>query len=147
MGSIFSKTIHIHAPAEKVWLVLTDPQWMKQWMSDAEIEVSADWKEGGVMFMRGKLHGRNFENKGTLLEFVPGKKLAYNCWSRLLGLPDKPGHYTRISFTLNVADKGTELVFSQEYATVYEHDRHAELYWNVTLGMIKKLVEDHVTGM
>lgn len=141
MESIFTKNILIQAPAKKIWQVLTDPQWMKQWMSDAEIKVTTDWNVGGPILMQGTLHGRHFENKGIVLEFVPNQKLVYNCWSRLLGLPDKPEHYTKLSFVLNEMDEGTELIFTQEFATVYAHDKHAELYWKVTLDIIRKLAE------
>ena len=139
MSTNFSKTVHILASPEKVWKFLTDLQLMPAWMSDAEITVTTDWTVGSPIVIRGKLHGLSFENKGTVLAFDPQKKLRYNYWCRLFGLHDKPEHYTEIGFELRPLPDGTALTFTQTYAIAYAHDRHAELYWNTTLDILKKL--------
>jgi uncharacterized protein YndB with AHSA1/START domain len=36
---IVTKTVHINAPTSKVWEALTDPQLMKKWMFDTEINI------------------------------------------------------------------------------------------------------------
>src|SRR5690349_7040417 len=85
----FTKTIHISAPVSKVWEALTNPELMKRWMSETEINIHTDWKVGTPMVIRGRLHGINFENRGTVLQFDPGKILQYSHLSSVSRLPDE----------------------------------------------------------
>lgn len=64
------KNIPIKAPASAIWDALTNPQKLKRWMGDPEmdIEVITDWKPGGPIVING-FHHINFENEGTVLRF------------------------------------------------------------------------------
>src|SRR4030095_12807143 len=100
MSKIVSKTILINAPTLKVWETLTNPELMKKWISETEINIITDWKVGNPIIMRGSLHRINFENKGIVLQFEPEKILQYNHLSSLSRLPDKPENYSIIEFRL-----------------------------------------------
>src|SRR5436190_6349108 len=95
---IFIKTIQINAPTSKVWDALTNPEFMKKWMSETEIDILTEWKVGTPMVIRGRLHGINFENTGTVLQFEPEKVLQYSHLSSLSRLPDEPESYSVLDF-------------------------------------------------
>src|SRR5687768_17235042 len=81
---IMNKSVRIHAPAVQVWHVLTTPALMKKWMmSDIEIDIITDWNVGSPVVIRGHMNGKDFENKGTVLQFEPEKTLQYSHLSSL----------------------------------------------------------------
>lgn len=140
-SNIFHKTIHIDAPVSKVWSALTDLELMKKWVSETEIEIITDWKVGGPILMRGRLHGVRFENKGTVLQFEPEKILEYSHLSSISRLPDKPESYSVIEFQLARVNEKTALtvrVRNFPTETIY---KHLAFYWNVTLEIIKRMIE------
>src|SRR6186713_1821964 len=106
---IVNKSIEIHAPASAVWLVLIEPDFIKQWMSDDPLEIRCDWTVGGTMTVRGDMHGYAFTNKGTVLAADPGRLLRYTYLSSLSKLPDRPQNYSVIEFNLKEASSKTTL--------------------------------------
>ena len=68
-GKIFSKTVNINSPTSKVWEALTDPELMKKWMFDKEINIITNWKVGNPVVIRGNMNGKTFENNGAVLQF------------------------------------------------------------------------------
>lgn len=101
MTQRIEKSILIKSSPSAVWEALTNPDVMKQWMSEPEIEMEifTDWKVGNPIVIKGFHHIR-FENKGTVLQFEPGKVIQYNFLSSLSRLPDKPENYTSTEFRL-----------------------------------------------
>ncbi|MEJ0104532.1 MAG: SRPBCC domain-containing protein [Bacteroidota bacterium] len=45
-GKIISKIINIKATPARVWNTLTNPDLIKRWMSDAELEIISGWVTG-----------------------------------------------------------------------------------------------------
>jgi len=41
---IISKTIHINAPASKVWAALTEPAILRAWMTEWEMDIISTWQ-------------------------------------------------------------------------------------------------------
>ena len=140
-GNIVSKTIHIDAPASAVWEALTDPELMKKWMFETEINILTDWRVDTPFVIRGILHRVKFENRGTVLQFEPEKILQYTHWSSLSRLPDTPENYTVLEFRLTLIDRQTELVFTASNFPTENIYRHFALYWNVTLEILKRMIE------
>jgi len=69
-----NKVITINALPSQVWDVLTTPVLMKRWMMpDVEIDVITDWTIGSPIIIRGTMNGKNFENRGLVLQFEPKK--------------------------------------------------------------------------
>ena len=97
---IVNKTVRINAPTSTVWNTLTDPEIMKEWMSETEIQILTDWKVGNPFVIRGRLHGINFENTGKVLQFEPERILQYSHLSSLSRLPDKLESYSILEFRL-----------------------------------------------
>ena len=99
-NKIVNKTITINAPATKVWDTLTTPALMREWLFDSPIEVTTDWQIGSLMVFSGTFLDRPFKDKGTVLQFDPGKTLEYKYWSSLSRLPDRPENYMLTRFEL-----------------------------------------------
>jgi uncharacterized protein YndB with AHSA1/START domain len=122
---------------------LTQPELMKRWMADSETEINiiTDWKVGNPFIIRGTLHRVKFENKGTVLQFEPEKIIQYNHLSSISRLPDIPESYTILEFRLTPVNSHTQLTFTASNfptETIYKHFR---FYWNVTLELLKRMVE------
>ena len=142
---IFKKTVQINAPLSKVWEALTIPELMKKWMSETDVDISTDWKVGNPIVMRGRLHGIKFENTGTVLQFVPGRILRYSHLSSLSRLPDKPENYSILEFRVAPADNQTAVTLTLDNFPTETIYKHLAFYWNVTLEILKRLIEKEST--
>lgn len=138
----FTKTVQIDAPAAEVWQALTQPEIMQKWMSETELQIITNWQVGNPMTIHGKLHGVRFENKGTVLQFEPQQALAYSHLSSASRLPDQPESYTALEFQLAPQNDGTSLTFTARNFPTEVIYQHFAFYWNVTLEILKKLVEE-----
>ena len=69
-------------------------------MSDLELEILTDWKVGGSLLMHGNMNGKDFENRGTVLQYEPEKRLQYSHLSSISRLPDRLESYSLIGFEL-----------------------------------------------
>ena len=138
---ILTKTIKINAPISMVWDALTNPDLMKKWMSESEIEIITDWQVGNPFLIRGKLHGIKFENTGRVLQFEPGKLLEYSHLSSLSRLPDKPENYSVIAFSIAPSEDQTTLTLTASNFPTETIYKHVAFYWNVTPEILKRMLE------
>jgi len=122
--------------------MLTDPQLMKRWMmSDIDIDIITDWSVGNPMVIRGTMNGKDFENRGTVLEFEPEKTLEYSHLGSLSRLPDQPENYAVVAFRLKPVGDQTALTLTLSNFATESIYRHLAFYWNVTLEVLKKMIE------
>jgi len=136
-----NKAITINAPVLTVWNTLTNPELIKRWMPDMEINVVSEWKPGSPIIFRGNLHWIDFENRGIIQQFEPGKIFQYTSWSSLSELPDSPENYSVIRFELTpVEEKTTVMLTISHFATDIIY-KHLNFYWMVALGVLKKACE------
>jgi uncharacterized protein YndB with AHSA1/START domain len=142
MTQRIDRTIIIKAPPSAVWDTLTNPDLIKQWMGEPEVEIEiiTDWKVGSPIVTRGFHHIR-FENKGTVLQFEPDKVLRYSHLSSLSRLPDKPENYSITEFSLTPLENQTSLTLSLTNFPTESIFKHLDFYWRTTLEIIKRLVE------
>lgn len=140
-GNIFNKTIHINASTSKVWDTLTNPELMKKWMAETEINIITDWKVGNPIIIRGRLHGINFENNGTVLQFELEKILRYSHLSSISRLPDEPENYSVVEFRLAPIKNQTTLTLTLRNFPTESIYKHLAFYWNVTLEILRRLIE------
>ena len=138
---IITKTVLINAPASDVWDALTRPELMKKWMSETEVNILTDWKVGSPILMRGKLHGINFENKGTVLQFEIEKILEYSHLSSISRLPDEPKSYAILAFRLSPIETQIALTITVSNFPTQTIYKHLAFYWNVTLEILKRMIE------
>ena len=137
----FEKSVIIDAAQSAVWDALTNPDPIRQWMGGrTNIEVITDWKVGEPILIRG-IHQVPFENTGTVLRFEPEQVLRYSHLSSLSHLPDEPQNYTTMEFNLESAGSGTLLRLIVENFPTDTIYRHLNFYWETTLMVLKRYVE------
>jgi uncharacterized protein YndB with AHSA1/START domain len=136
---IAKATITINAPAAKVWDALVKPELIKQYLFGTE--VTTDWKVGSPIKYKGVWQGKAYEDKGKVVQFVPGKLIVSTFWSSLEGLPDTPENYKTVRYELTAQGSQTQLTITQDNNDSEEAARHSEQNWQMVLGGIKKLVE------
>lgn len=137
----FTCSVIIKAPAAKMWQVLTETEYIKQWMSEEEIEISASWQTGSEVIIKGTNHWVYFENNGTVLESVPNSILRYTHLSSLSNLPALPKHFTEQEFRLQQTGMQTELKLKLSNFPTESIYKHLAFYWPPTLNIIKALAE------
>jgi len=141
-NEVISKSIDIHAPLSIVWDVLTNPDLMKQWMAEPEMELSikTDWKVGNPIVIKG-FHHIKFENKGTVLQVEPHKVLRYNYVSSLSRLPDRPENYIVTEFRLAPTENKTTLTITLSNFATEAIYHHTDFYWKGTIEILRKFAE------
>ncbi|MBX3006872.1 MAG: SRPBCC domain-containing protein [Melioribacteraceae bacterium] len=129
----------ISASPTKVWDALVNPEIIKQYLFGTN--TITDWKIGSPIVFQGVWDGTEYKDKGTILEFIPEKKLKYDYWSSFSPLEDKPENYQQITFTIEVGGDTTVLALIQENITDETTRGHSENNWKMILNQIKQIVE------
>lgn len=143
MEQVIEHSIVINALSADVWRALTDPGLMKRWMAEPEmrIEVITGWRVASPIVIKGS-HHIHFENKGTVLRFEPNSILQYTHLSSLSGLPDKSENYSTIEFQVApIAEVSTSVTVRISHFPTESTRRHLDLYWRVTIQVLKRFVE------
>ena len=136
---IASSTITIHASADRVWSVITDPQAIKEFMFGTD--VLTDWTVGGPIAWRGTWQGKEYEDKGTVLEFEPGKRLVNTHFSPLSGQDDAPENYHTLTWTLEPEDGITKLTLAQDNNASPDEAAHSKGMWDSLVESVKNIAE------
>jgi uncharacterized protein YndB with AHSA1/START domain len=136
---ILTKERQIEATPEKVWRVLTDNQWIEQWLG---VQMITDWETGSSIDFTFVYKDKEVKDKGTLLQFEEGKVLSYNYWSVFSATDDSPENYSDITFTITPEEKGVLLQLTQTNFASQMMFAHAEKNWTETLETIKNLAEE-----
>lgn len=140
---IFQKSVEIDAPASRVWQALTLPESMKKWMMPGlKLEILTDWQVGSPLLMGGNMNGKDFENRGTVLQYEPEKRLQYSHLSSISRLPDRPESYSILNFALHPTGEWTVLTLTLSNFPNESIYKHLSFYWNVTLEVLKRWIED-----
>jgi uncharacterized protein YndB with AHSA1/START domain len=140
-GTFIAKaTIIIGASPSKVWEALTAPSSIKQYLFGTE--VTTDWKVGSSIIYRGQWEGKNYEDKGKILQFEPGKRLVSTYWSSLTGASDIPENYKTVCYDLSAEDDATRLTVTQDNNSTQEEADHSAQNWKTVLTTLKKLLEN-----
>ena len=139
---LIEKTVFITATPEEVWRALTDPEHIKKWIGEPEMQITihTDWQVGSAMVVEG-FHHALFENKGYILHFEPGKKLIYSQMSSFSHLPDIPENYSILEFTVESHGMSTSLTLRSTNFPTLVIFKHLEFYWMTTMEIIKKTIE------
>ncbi|WP_442544062.1 SRPBCC domain-containing protein [Arthrobacter sp. KN11-1C] len=136
---IASSTITIQASADRVWSVLTDPRAVKEFMFGTEIVT--DWTVGGPIAWRGVWKGKDYEDKGVILEFEPRKRLVNTHFSPLSGQVDAPENYHTLTWTLDPEDGMTRLTLAQDNNASPEEAAHSKGMWDSLVASVKEIAE------
>ena len=133
-------TTTIDAPLVKVWEALTNPEVIRLYLFGTE--VTTDWQVGSPITYRGVWEGKDYEDKGEVLQVEPEKLLVSTFWSSLSGLPDVPENYKTVRYELAPEGNGTRLTVAQGNNISQEEADHSEQNWKTVLEGIKKVLED-----
>ena len=137
---IAKTTITVNAPASVVWDALTNPKLIKEYFFGTE--AISDWKVGSPLHFKGVWEGKEYLDKGTILQSIPEKLFQYSYWSSFSGLPDAPENYANIVYELEEENSQTMLTVKQENIADEEKRQHSEKNWAMILNKMKELVEN-----
>ncbi len=129
----------LDAPKSRVWDALVDPKAIKQYMFGTN--VSSDFKKGSPITWKGEWQGKAYEDKGTIVDIEPGKRLRYTHFSPLAGLPDKPENYHNVTIELAGDADRTHVVLAQDNNADEKAKEHSEKNWKMMLDGLKKYLE------
>jgi uncharacterized protein YndB with AHSA1/START domain len=124
----------------RVWTILTNNEWIEQWLG---VQMITDWQEGSPIEFTFTWKEKEIKDKGTLLQLEPEKKFSYNYWSVFSATPDTPDNYSVITFELAPKPEGTLLRLTQSNFSTKQMYTHSDRNWEDTLDTIKKLTEGH----
>ena len=130
----------IHAPASRVWQALTKPELIRQYFFGTE--AITDWKEGSPIKFKVESEGKNYEDKGTVLDVEPNALLRYTYWSSTSGVEDKPENYSPVTYALTDINNKTILTVTQENIPTEKMKETTEKNWKKVLRNLKNLLED-----
>ncbi|MES2513056.1 MAG: SRPBCC domain-containing protein [Bacteroidota bacterium] len=135
------KSVTVNASSAKVWEAITNPELMKKWMLDDEIEITTTWEPGSAIVIKGTLHWVYFEDKGTVLKFEPEQTLQYTHLSSLSKLADEKQNYVIYEFKLKTVSDKTLLSVSLHNFPTESIYQHLAFYWSITLNILKHFIE------
>lgn len=128
----------INASPAEVWKALTDPEDVKKYFFGTN--VISDWKVGSPIKFTGEWEGTPYEDKGTILDLIPERKLVYDYWSSFSGTDDIPENYANVSYILTPSKSGTLLEIIQDGIADEERKTHSETNWKMILDGLKEVV-------
>lgn len=133
--------VTIKAPINKVWEALTNPKMIKKYLFGTQ--VVTDWKVGSPIIWKGVWQGKDYEDKGKILQIITNKLLETTYWSGMAGLADIPENYKKVTYELMEIGGNTKLTLTQDNnLTVEVEDKgHSEQNWKMVLEGLKKLLE------
>jgi len=132
--------IEIKRDVETVWNALTDPELIRQYLSNTR--VATDWEVGSPISFMGDHEGKAYHDKGTILVSEAPKTLKYTFWNSLAGKEDVYDNYTHVLYQLKrLGEDSTELTITNEKLENEEQKQHMEESWTKVLQDLKKLLE------
>jgi uncharacterized protein YndB with AHSA1/START domain len=129
----------IAAPPSRVWEALTTPEIIKEYFFGTQ--AISDWKEGSTLEFKGTWDGKEYIDKGIIMQSQPEKLFQYTYYSSLSNLPDSPENYANISYEISEGDGETMLTVKQENMANEEARKHSEEGWASILQNLKDLLE------
>ena len=138
-GLVATAETDIRATPEQVWRALTDPKKIEKYMFGSQVQT--DWRPGSPITWKGEYEGKQFEDKGEILECEPGQVLQMTHFSPLTGQEDAPENYHTVTYRLSELDGGTHVTVSQDNNSTMDELRHSTTNWQSMLDGLKKVVE------
>lgn len=134
-----SESIAIHAPVERVWETMTNPELIKEYLYGTE--TITDWKPGSEIVFQGAWEEQAYRDSGTIQENILHKKISYSYWSGFSGLPDTPENHSLVIYEME--SKGTETIFTWTQIGFPNEDRqvHSKNGMAALLAQIKAIAE------
>jgi uncharacterized protein YndB with AHSA1/START domain len=125
----------IHAPIEKVWDALTNPQYF------FGSELITTWQPNTPIVFKGEWEGKPYEDRGTILRFEPNKILSYDYYSAWSDLEDRPENYQIITYSVKKKGESTILTIGQRNIDALSKKLDSVKNWYALTLAIKNRVE------
>ena len=132
-------SVQIAAPPQRVWEALTTPAEIKQWFFG--VETQTDWRVGSRLVHRGEYQGKPYEDSGEIIQIDPPHLLVHTHWSPMSGLPDRPEHYQRVTWTLEGTDGTTTLEVAEDNLPSEDAKAISDKSWPQALQNLRELLE------
>jgi uncharacterized protein YndB with AHSA1/START domain len=140
---VIRKAIEVNAPIETLWKVLTDAEFIPQYMFGCVAET--DWKPGSRLLWKGAADGKLYV-KGKIVAFDPPHRLVYTIFDPNSKIKDIPANYLTMTYDLKKrGDRASLLEITQgDFADVedgenrYKHSLDGD---DTVLTGIKTLAE------
>jgi uncharacterized protein YndB with AHSA1/START domain len=129
----------ISASPTQVWAALTDPERIKRFMFGSEVRT--DWRQGSPITWRGVYDGKEYEDKGEILEIEPQRWMKVTHFSPLSGRPDVPENYHTLTDLLEERGNTTHVSLSQDNNASEEEAEHSQGMWETLTAKVKELAE------
>ena len=101
------KSIDVAAPVETLWKILTDSEFIRQYMFGCNAET--DWKPGSTLLWRGAADGVVYV-KGHVVRFEPARALEYTIFDPNSKLADIPSNYLTMNYDLREDSPGRSIL-------------------------------------
>jgi uncharacterized protein YndB with AHSA1/START domain len=138
-GIVVTAEVTIAAPASAVWVALTDPAQIKEYMFGSTVET--DWQPGSPITWSGEYDGHRYRDKGEIVTVDPPHVLEVTHFSPMSGADDLPENYHLLRYTLAPTVGGTHLVLAQDNNANEAAAAYARQNWQSMLAGLKRQVE------
>lgn len=139
------KSIEIDAPVQTLWRVLTENEFIRQYMFGCNAE--SDWKPGSPLLWKGAADGTLYV-KGHVVSIEPPHRLVYTVIDPNASIADIPSNYLTMTCNLKErSDRSATLEIIQgDFATVEDgQKRHEDSIGggDTIMVAIKRIAEEH----
>lgn len=134
-------TVIVKSSLQKVWDVLTQPAFVKQWQFGSD--VVTDWKVGSEIRFSTEWQGQIFEQWGKILDIKQNELIKYSLFAPRPDLEVKPENYFIMNYILTPSDDLVIIEIIQEDnrpGAVQEEPQGEE---NPILQSLKKIIEEN----
>jgi uncharacterized protein YndB with AHSA1/START domain len=108
---LIRQSIEVAAPAEVLWKILTNSEFIRQYMFGCNAE--SDWKPGSSLLWRGAGDGTLYV-KGNIVSIDPPHSLVYTVFDPNSTMADIPSNYLTMTYKLSsLNDRATQLEITQ----------------------------------
>ena len=94
---LIRKNVEVDAPVEVLWKVLTDSEFIRQYMFGCNAE--SDWKSGSALLWRGAADGIIYVT-GHIVTVEPPYRLVYTVIDPNSKIADDPSNYLTVTYDL-----------------------------------------------
>jgi uncharacterized protein YndB with AHSA1/START domain len=94
---LIRKSIEIDAPVSTLWKVLTENEFIRQYMFGCNAE--SDWQPGSPLQWKGATDGMLYV-KGHVVSIEPAQRLVYTVIDPNSSIPDIPANYLTMTYDL-----------------------------------------------
>jgi uncharacterized protein YndB with AHSA1/START domain len=131
--------VDISAAPAQVWEALTDPNVIRKYFFGAEVD--STWEPGTPITWSGEYDGQSYQDKGEVLECVPGQRLRMTHFSPLSGQEDKPENYHHLTYEITDHGDHTHLSLKQDNNADEAARDASQKNWVFVLNGLKECVE------